>query len=346
MAAVPLQGLLIFTNQFAAMIASQLPLVDVLENLAKETRNGVCGVIDDVCDRVKHGLDLGDALAMHPEVFNDIYVNVVRAGMSSGRLDDALGHLSRYLTNADVVGKKLKAALTYPIFLILSFALAFNGLVFFLLPRFQSMFSAFGGELPAPTRIMMELGAFWRETWILGFGALIAAVVAFAVWIASAEGRYLWDWRKLSFWVIGPMWRMAALARFLRTFAVQVRNEVDILDALRLAAPASGNRYVEALVMDIADDIERGTSIAEAFRERRLFSGIVLQMISSGEESGSLDTLLLSAADYFDRLLDNQLARWTALINPILTVILGIGIAGMMIAVFLPVFDLGSAMRH
>ena len=347
MAAVPLQSLLIFTNQFAAMIASQLPLVDVLDNLAKETpQRKLRDVVDDVCDRVKHGVDLGDALAIHPDVFNDIYVNVVRAGMGSGRLDDALGHLSRYLTNADVVGKKLKSALSYPIFLTISFAVAFNGLTFFLLPRFQSMFAAFGGDLPAATQVMLHLGAIWRDNWILIAGALAATVVAFVVWIANPDGRYLWDQRKLDFWVIGPMWRMAALARFLRTFAVQVRNEVDILDSLRLAAPASGNRYVEAMVFDIADDIERGTGIAEAFRERRLFSGIVLQMISSGEEAGSLDTLLLSSADYFDRLLDNQLARWTSLINPILTVILGVGIAGMMIAVFLPVFDMGSAMRH
>ncbi len=346
MAAVPLSGLLIFTNQFSAMIASQLPLVAVLENLSKETpQRKLRDVIDTVVEDVKHGVDLGDAMADHPDVFNDIYVNVVKAGMNTGRLDDALNHLSRYLTNADVVGKKLKAALSYPIFIIVAFAIAFNGMVFFLLPRFESMFSSFGRELPAATRMMMDAGEAWRDNWIWGVALFVFLVAGFIAWIANPDGRFIWDRLKLKIIVVGPMWRMSALARLLRTFAVQVRNEVEILYALRLAAPASGNRYVEVVILDIADDIERGVGIAEAFREHDVFSGIVLQMISSGEETGSLDTLLLSAADYFDRLLDNQIARWTALVNPILTVVVGAGIAVMMIAVFLPIFDLGGAVR-
>lgn len=346
MAAVPLSSLLIFTNQFAAMVGSQLPLVDVLENLAKETpQKRLREVIDQVVDDVNHGVDLGDALADHPDVFNEIYVNVVRAGMSTGRLDDALSHLSRYLTNADVVGKKLRTALSYPVFVTLSFIVAFNGMVFFLLPRFESMFHSFGRSLPAATQVMMNAGEVWRENWWIIVTLVLGALIGFVAWIANPEGRYIWDRIKLRIAVLGPMWRMAALARFLRTFAVQMRNEVEVLQALRLAAPASGNRYVEAVILDIAWDVERGSGIAEAFRSHDVFSGIVLQMISSGEEAGSLDTLLLSAADYFDRLLDNQVVRWTALINPILTVAIGVGIAGMMIAVFLPIFDLGRAVH-
>ncbi len=344
MAAVPLSSLLIFTNQFAAMMTSRLPLVDVLTNLARETpQRHFREIIEDVVDDVLHGEDLGDALAGHPGVFDDVYVNVVKAGMGSGRLEDALTHLANYLQKADIVSKELRTALSYPVFVIFAFLVAFNGMTFFILPRFDSMFRQFGAELPKITQIMMDIGVVWRDNWHL-FGAFsILVVVGFLTWISTPAGRMVWDEFKLDLPVIGRFWRLSALGRFLRTFAVQVRNEVQVLDALDLAAPASNNRYIEDVLYEIADDIERGAGIAYSFRHHRVFDGIVLQMISAGEQSGSLDMLLLSAADYFDRILDEQIKRWTALINPILTVLIGVLIGAMMVAVFLPVFDMGKA---
>ncbi len=346
MATVKLPSLLIFTNQFAAMLASQLPLLSVLENLGRETpQPALRAAIEEVCDDVTSGIELADAMERFPGIFNEIYVNVVRAGMGSGRLDESLQHLSEHLSNADSVSRQLRGALAYPMFMFAGFIAAFNGMVFFILPRFQSMFSSMDKELPAITQLLMDLGDWWKGSWSFVLGGTAIAVVAFIVWTLTPDGRYLWNKKKLGIPIIGNMLRMAAMSRLLRTFAVQVRNDVNILQALRLAAPSSGNAYIEEVIYDIADDIERGRGIAEAFRDHDVFSGIVLQMIASGEEAGRLDELLLSASDYFTRLLDNQIQTWTGLINPILTVVIGLGIAGMMVAVFLPVFDLGSAVH-
>ncbi|MGB0721128.1 MAG: type II secretion system F family protein [Gammaproteobacteria bacterium] len=347
MAGIPLSSLLIFTNQFAAMISSQLPLVDVLKNLARETpQRKFRDVLDDVVDDVEHGADLGDALAQHRHVFDDIYINVVRAGMGSGRLEDALVHLANYLGNADVVSKKVRSAMTYPVMVIGAFFVAFNAMTFFILPRFAKVFQSFGSELPVPTQIMMDLGDIWQQWWYIFGLVLVMGIGAFVLWIATPQGRLVWDEVKLDIPIVGRIWRLGALARFLRTFAVQVRNEVEILKALELAAPSSGNRYIENVLMDIADDIESGMGIAQSFREHDVFSGIVLQMISAGEESSSLDELLLSAADYFDRILDEQVQQWTSMINPILTVVIGLLIGGMMVAVFMPVFEMGKSVGH
>lgn len=345
--AVSLPSLLIFTNQFSAMMESKLPLLDVLENLGRETpERRFKEVLEDVCYDVSHGIDLGDALAEHPDVFDDIYINVVRAGIGSGKLDGALAQLSNYLANADEVRRKLRAATAYPAFMLVAFFGAFNGVVFFILPRFKTIFDRFDKDLPAATQVLVEIGDIWAAHWYWIIGAFFAFVIGLLVWINTDDGRYLWDQYKLRLPVLGRMWRMAALARLLRTFAVQVGNDVEVLEALRLAAPSCGNVYIAETIEEIVVDISNGLGIAQSFREHEVFSGIVLQLIASGEESGGLDRLLLSAADYFDRLLDNQLQTLTALVNPTLIVTMGLGIAAMMIAIFLPVFDMGGAMSR
>lgn len=343
MAKVSMASLLIFTDQFAAMIESQLPLVDVLENLAAETpQKSLQDILYDVVDDVRHGTDLGDALADYPDVFDPIYINVVRSGMNSGQLGGALVQLSDYLKNSDVTRKKVRSALTYPVFVVGAFMVAFNGMTFFILPRFSKMFSSMNKELPFITEMMLAAGDVWRDFWFVFAGGFGLVVVLFITWVASPEGRYLWDKNKMKMPVMGGLWRMAALAKFLRTFAVQVRNEVDVLSALDLAGPSSGNEFLKDVVARIHDDIEVGYGIAQAFRTHEVFSGIVLQMIASGEESSQIDRLLLSAADYYERVLENQIQRSTALINPILTVAVGIMIAVMMLAIFLPVFEMGK----
>ena len=346
MAAVKLSHLLIFTKQFSAMIGSQLQLVYVLQNLARETpQRRLRSTIEDVTDDVQRGVDLSDALAKFPRIFSSIYVNVVRAGMASGQLGDALEQVAQYLERVDELNRKVRTALSYPLFLLLAFFVVFNGMVFVILPQFQRMFESFGKELPAPTQFMLDIGAFYGDNWFLIMGGGATMVISFTYWILNPAGRRIWDQLKLNIPVLGRLWRMGTLSRFLRTLAVQMRNYVPLLESLRLSASASGNLYIEEIIYNIADDVERGVGIAQSFREHEVFSGIVLQMIASGEEAGSLDELLMSAATYFDSLLREHLNTITNLINPILTVIVGSGIAGMMIAAFLPVFEIGGAVR-
>tara|TARA_B100001123_G_scaffold434709_1_gene561749 strand:- start:110 stop:1147 length:1038 start_codon:yes stop_codon:yes gene_type:complete len=335
--------LLIFSQQFASMLQSKLQLVDVLDNLARETpQRKLRDIIEDISEKVRHGVDLGDALAAHPNMFGEIYVNVIRAGLASGRLGDAAAQVADYLSVINEVGRKVRGALAYPFFMIGAFLLVFNGMVFFILPRFSRMFQSFGKELPWATRVLMEIGDLWANYWYAIIGTIVTVTIAFAIWISSADGRYIWDRIKLRVPIVGPLWRMAALSRFLRTLAVQLQNEVLLLEAIEVSAQASGNVYVRDSLYDIHDDVQRGNGLAGSFRRYDIFEGIVLQMIAAGEEAGTLDELLMSAADYFERLLYARLDTVTGLINPILTVLIGLVIAGMMIASFLPVFQIGS----
>lgn len=343
MAGVKLSELLIFTNQFASMMRSQLPLVSVLENLAQETpQKDLREAIEDISEDVQNGVDFGDALEKRPKLFDDLFVSVVKAGMMSGRLADSLTQISDYLTKTDNVNRKVRGALSYPIFMLVMFFGVFNGMVFFILPRFESMFVSFGKDLPEATRILMTIGGYWRENWYLILGGVGVFVVTWLAWLSTQDGRYLWDQYKMKIPVLGRLLRMSPLARFLRTFAVQLQNEVPLLHALRLAAATTGNTYIEESLYIIADDVERGVSISDAFAKYDVFTGIVLQMIAAGEEAGTLDELLLSAADYFERLLDSQVEMVTSLINPVLTIVMGLGIAAMMVASFLPIFDMGN----
>ncbi|MBF0459890.1 MAG: type II secretion system F family protein [Magnetococcales bacterium] len=338
-----LANLLIFTNQFASMMQSQLQLVDVLDNLAMETPGkALREAVEEIAADVRSGVDFADSLDNYPRLFSEIFVNVVRAGMESGRLADSLTQVAIYLNKTDQVNRKLKGALSYPIFMAVAFFAMFNAMVFFILPRFAVMFTQAKKALPAPTQLLLDMGAVWKNNWYFILGAIVLSYVAARIWASTEEGRLVWDEYKLRMPIVGNLWRMSALARFLRTFAVQIRNEVSLLRSLRLAASSSGNAFIEEAILDIADEVERGVSVSQAFREYDIFSGIVMQMISAGEEAGNLSDLLLSAADYFERLLETQIETVTGLINPIMTVVIGLLISGMMIAAFLPVFSIGS----
>jgi len=340
MAGVKTTHLLIFTKQFASMLASKLQLISVLDNLAQETpQKTLKAALEDVVEEVSRGVDLADAMQAYPKIFSDIYINLVRAGMMSGRLADSLTQMSGYLERNDIVRRKVRGAISYPMFMLLAFFAVFNGMVFFILPRFAKMFSSFGSELPGPTQMMMDIGDFYQNNWPYILGMIGLVVVAVIVWLSTEDGRRIWDEYKLRIPIVGPIWRMGALARFLRTLAVQISNNVQLLDALRLSAAASGNIYIEEVILGIARDVEHGIGISAAFREHDVFSGIVLQMVSSGEEAGMLHELMLSAADYYDQLLNERIDDVVSLINPILTVFIGLGIASMMVAAFLPVLN-------
>ena len=338
--------LVIFAKQFSSMMGSGLQLVTVLNNLARETPNRRLRLaVSDVARLVTSGTDLADAMERFPRLFNGVVVGLVRSGIEAGRLPGALGHIVDYLDRVEQVNRRVAAAAIYPAFVLLTFFGVAAGMIFFILPKYEAIFRGFGRDLPAPTQFLLDIGHALSDH-LFGLGVVAGALAATAVLaLGTPRGRLLWDRGKLRLPVLGPVWRLAALARFSRTLAVQVSNHVSVIRALRLAAGAAGNRHVELLVHEIADDIELGASITQAFKECEIFSGIVLQMISAGEESGQVDELLLSAANYFDSLLMQRIEAVTGLINPVLTAFVGASTAGMMVAAFLPVFDMPGAMQ-
>ena len=335
--------LLIFTKQFAAMVRSNLPLVQALESLSRDApRRSFRLVLFDVLEQVRCGRDFHRALADHPKTFNGTYIGVVSAGMQSGQLGVALQQICDYLDNHDKILKKVRAALIYPGLLFASFAVTFHVMIFGILPRFQALFSQYGKALPAPTQFVLDVGEVYAQYWpfVLGVGVIFA--ICFFAWVRTTQGRLTFDRLKLKVPLFGSLMRLSAVARFAQTLAIQVQNSVSLIESIRVAAPANNNKYVEQSLLKIADHIEQGESITQAFQRETLFQGVVQQMVSAGELSGDLAGPMVSVANYFESLWAQKLEAVISTINPLLTASMGLLISGMLIAAFLPVFEVSG----
>jgi type II secretory pathway component PulF len=334
---------LIFTKQFAAMVRSNLPLVQALESLSRDSpKRSFRLILQDVLEQVRCGRDFHRALAEYPKTFNGTYIGVVRAGMHSGQLGIALQQISEYLDSHDKILKKVKGALIYPAVLFVSFLMTFHAMIFGILPRFQTLFAQSGKALPAPTQFVLDIGEVYAANWPFMLGVAAIGTISFYAWIRTTQGRLTFDRMKLRLPFFGSLMRLSAVARFAQTLAIQVTNSVSLIEAIRVAAPANNNKYFEKSLLNIADHIEQGESITHAFEREPLFQGVVQQMISAGEQSGDLGGPLVSVADYFESLWAQKLESAIATVNPVLTATMGILISGMLIAAFLPVFEVSS----
>jgi type IV pilus assembly protein PilC len=347
MARVKYSALLMFTNQLSAMISADLPLIRILDGLSKEALSRhLVGIIKKIKEDVESGVDFGYAIGQHPKVFDAIYVNMVKAGMATGRLDRTLKQLTEYMEKTSQTRGKMRSALAYPLFMLFFLCIVFMIMIFKILPTFEKLFSTFGDRpLPLPTQIMMKAGYFVSNNihWIL---ISITAIVALVVFILkNPTTRFYWDKYKLSLPILGDLMKKAAMGKFLRAFAVLTQSEVLILDSLSLVSGTGYNGYLEFKINQAADMIERGLSVAGAFLKTGFFPDIIIQMISSGEETGKMGTLLESAANFYDDQVEAALSSIVALINPIVTILVGATIGLMMISIFLPIFELGGAMR-
>jgi len=342
-APVSLAARYIFTRQLAALLTGRLQLSVAIDNLTAEMPKGrFRNVLDRVAYDVAAGRDFADALQDHPKVFGPVYVGVVRSGMRSGRIAEAMEQLSAYLEQLDAFSRKARTALAYPGFVIGSFLIVFHMMIFMILPRFAQMYRGMNRELPAPTQFLIGLGEAYAGNLILLAIAVGLVVGLIAIWMSNESGKIVWDAVKLKLPIVGGVVRHASMARFLRTVGMQLRHGIPAVEALRIGASAVANRQVAAAVRTAAERIERGASFADSFRSDPVFGDVVVRMIASGERAGTLDQLMLSAAEYFDTLLMQRITALTAMINPILTALVGLGTAGMLIAAFLPVFELSG----
>ncbi len=335
--------LLIFTKQFAAMVRANLPLVQALESLSRDSpRRSFRVILSDILEQVKCGRDFDRALADYPKTFDGTYIGVVRAGMGSGQLGVALQQISDYLDSHSKILKKVRSALIYPALLFGAFVMTFHVMVFGILPRFRSLFGSYGKALPAPTQFVLDVGDIYAANWTFMLGGIILAAMAFFAWVKTPQGRVTFDRVKLNLPIFGSLMRLSAVARFAQTLAIQVQNSVVLIESIRVAAPANNNKYFEQSLLRIADHIEQGESITHAFEREALFGGVVQQMISAGEQSGDLGGPLVSVANYFESLWEQKLESVISTVNPALTATMGLMISGMLVAAFLPVFDVSG----
>ncbi len=343
---VKTRDVVIFTRQFATMINAGLPLVQSLSILAQQTENKTLkDVTKAVVYDVEAGNTLADALAKHPKAFTGLYVNMVAAGEAGGILDTILLRLATFLEKNDALVRKVKGALVYPAVIISVAIVAVAVLLVFVIPTFTSMFASVNMELPLPTRIVIGASDILTRFWwaiILGAFALVFGIRSY---YGTADGRKNIDGALLKAPVLGDLLRKSAVSRFTRTLGTLISSGVSILDGLEITARTAGNRVVHDAVMQSRQSIAGGETIAGPLQASGVFPPMVISMISVGEQTGGLDEMLSKIADFYDAEVDVAVSALLSLMEPIMIVVLGVIVGGMVVAMYLPIFDMVNAIQ-
>ncbi len=343
---VTTKDILVFTRQFSVMIDAGLPLVQALEIIGTQADNAAFRkVLLAVKARVESGSTFADALAEHPKVFDELFVQLVRAGEIGGILDTILNRLGAYIEKNEKLKRRVKGAMVYPAIVLLVAVGVTVILLAYVTPVFEKMFKDFGGAMPAPTQIIIDLSHGLRDYWYLWLGIPTGFFVTFRAVVRTSKGRDAWDRFVLKVPVFGPVVRKVAVARFTRTLGTMLSSGVPILDALAVVAKAAGNRAVESGILYVRARISEGKNIAQPLAETKVFPPMVVQMIGVGEATGAMDAMLNKIADFYDDEVDVAVAALTSMIEPIMMVFLG-GVVGMfMIAMYLPIFAMAGNIK-
>ncbi|PYQ72634.1 MAG: pilus assembly protein PilC [Acidobacteria bacterium] len=341
--AVPAKNLAIFTRQFSVMIDAGLPLVQCLDILGKQEPNKhFAQVILQVRSDVEAGAALADAMKKHPKTFDALFANMIAAGEAGGILDTILKRLATYIEKAVKLAGQVKSAMVYPIAVICIAGIVVGVILWKVIPTFAALFSGLGADLPLPTRVVImmseNLVRFFPVLLVLGG----AAAYGFKSYYSSENGRRVVDKTVLKAPILGNIMRKIAVARFCRTLSTLISSGVPILDGLEITARTAGNAIVEDAIMVTRKSIERGETISAPLKETAVFPAMVTQMISVGEATGALDTMLAKIADFYEEEVDTAVAGLLTLLEPIMIALLGGVVGGIVIAMYMPIFDLIS----
>ena len=343
---VTTKDILVFTRQFSVMIDAGLPLVQALDIIATQADNPAFRkVLFAVKVKVESGSTFADALSDHPKVFDELFVQLVRAGEIGGILDTILQRLGAYIEKNEKLKRRVKGAMVYPS-IVLTVAVGVTVvLLAFVTPTFEKMFKDFGGAMPAPTQFLINLSHGLTENWYWFVGIPIALAVAFKLFTNHPRGKELWHAFILKAPVFGPLIRKVAVARFTRTLGTMLSSGVPILDALDIVAKSAGNKIIEKGVLYVRAKISEGKTIAGPLAETKVFPAMVVQMIGVGEATGAMDAMLSKVADFYDDEVDVGVAALTSMIEPVMMVFLGGVVGGFLIAMYLPIFSIAGNIK-
>jgi type IV pilus assembly protein PilC len=338
---VKLQDIGRFTRQFAAMTSAGLPLVQCLDILANQTESKLLGkTISQVSGDIQGGSTLADSLSKHPKVFNSLYCNMVAAGEASGSLDTILIRLAEYQEKSQALRRKIKGAMSYPAILAIVCVVVVGIMLTFVVPTFAQMFSDIGGTLPLPTRIVMGISDFLRGNIIFIIVILIGAGIGFGAYYRTEPGRLVIDNLRLNLPAIGNLERKSAVSRFSQTLSTLLSSGVTILDALSITAKTAGNAVLEKGLMRTLEKITGGQTIAEPLKETGVFPPMVIHMIAVGEKTGDLSGMLSKIAQFYNEEVDAAVDALTSMLEPIMIVVMGAFIGGILIAMYMPMFSM------
>lgn len=339
------KDIVVFSRQFATMINAGLPIIQCLDLLGEEEQNQTFAkIIKSIKEDIEGGSSLSDTLGKHPNVFNDLFINLVAAGEAGGILDVILNRLSAYMEKAMNLKRKVKGAMTYPISVLVIAIAVVILLLYKVVPVFDEMFSSMGSALPGPTQFLVDMSRFVQNNILYIIGSMILVVFIFRKYYRTKGGRLRIDRAVLKLPVFGMLLKKVAVAKFSRTLSTMMSSGVPILDGLEIVSKTAGNKVVENALMDTRRSISEGKTIAEPLSESGIFPSMVVSMISVGENTGALDAMLEKIADFYDSEVDTAVDAMTALLEPIMLVFLGGVVGGMIIALYLPIFSMAGAM--
>ncbi len=338
---VKLDDLVIFSRQLSTMVEAGIPLVNVLDVLSQQTDNkGFGQVIKKLRDDVETGSSFSQALSKHPRIFSVLYINMVKAGESSGMLDEILNRVSVYMEKTASLQRKVKSAMIYPI-AVITIAIAIT--IFLLVkvvPTFKGIFDMLGGDLPLPTQILLMVSNFVRNWFFYGLIGFTVFAVILVRYAKTERGKFMFDNIAIKLPVFGVIIKKVSVAKFSRTFSTLVKSGVPILTSLDIVAKTSGNRIDEIAVNKAKDAVREGKNLAEPLSKAPVFPPMVVRMISVGEQSGELEKMLSKIADFYDEQVDAAVASLTSLMEPIIILFLGVVVGGIVLAIFMPIFKI------
>jgi type IV pilus assembly protein PilC len=344
MGAIKMRDIVIFTRQFSTMINAGLPLVQALDILAQQSENpALKDVTRQVVFDVESGNTVADALRKHPKAFSELYVNMVAAGEAGGILDTILMRLAVFMEKTDALIRKVKGAMIYPGVIVSVAVIAITVLLVFVIPTFQQMFASANIALPLPTRIVIALSHGLKTYWYVIAGAIAGTIFMIKRYYATPGGKLAIDRTLLKMPVLGDVLRKSAVSRFTRTLGTLISSGVSILDGLEITAKTSGNRVIQDAIMESRASIAGGETIAAPLKKSAVFPPMVISMISVGEQTGGLDEMLTKIADFYDEEVDAAVSGLLALMEPVMIVFLGVVVGGMVVAMYLPIFDMVNA---
>ena len=340
---VKTKDLSIFTRQFATMIDAGLPIVQCLDILGEQSESKLLrNTVRTIRQDVEGGATLADALRKHPKIFDALYINMVEAGEAGGVLNTVLNRIALFIEKANKLKKKVKGAMIYPCAIIAVAVIVVSILLIFVIPVFAELYGSMGKALPAPTQITINISNWFVASWyylLLALGGVVAGV---RFYYQSDQGRINIDGLLLRLPVIGDMLRKVAVARFSQNMAILLSSGVPILEGLAITARTAGNKVVEKAIMDSRVSISQGKTVAEPLAESKIFPPMVCHMVAVGETTGGLDGMLRKIAEFYEEEVDDAVANLTALMEPMIMVVLGVILGGLVISMYLPIFQLGS----
>lgn len=338
---IKLDDLVIFSRQLVTMIDAGIPLVQGLGILAEQMEKpNFKNVILAIRQDIEAGMSFCDALAKHPAIFSELFINMARAGEASGMLDEVLDRLATYLEKTSALNRKVTSSLVYPAVVVSISILITAFLLIKVVPTFKGIFEILGGDLPLPTRILIGVSDLLRQSFLFIVGGLIGLSFLFQRYISTDRGRYNFDNTKLKSPVLGPLFLKVAVAKFSRTFSTLVKSGVSVLNALEIVAKTSGNRVIEETVMNCRIAVRDGEPISRPLTKSGIFPSMVCRMIGIGEQTGQLEKMLTKIADFYDDQVDAAVSGLTSIIEPMVILFLGVIIGGIVISLFLPIFKI------